>query len=395
MVAARPCSVSECRGVETHPHDGVAGSLSANDPQLTELKDVPRSVGMRELAAALALNTTLTSLSLWGRGLVAADAHELAGALGRNKTLEALSLSRNNIGPEGARYLAAALERNNSLTTLNLGRSNIGPDGARHLAAALERNKTLKTLNLTSNNIGPDGACYLAAALERNSVLETLWLGENNVGDDGAAAFRTALERNNTLVELALSYNNIGEDGARHLAAALERNFTLTRLYLSGNDIGQAGATAALRTALEANCTLERLVGVNGVDDILERNRGVRVARKQQVMLRPSFIAQLTSCCCIVLSCCGGSARAEAIQPRALFAGIVSVERLQQLSDCWLQSNVKDVVRLIARLLWGTKVGELGVGGVPRFSLTWFVGTDPFGVGQGRRANSKATAWTG
>jgi hypothetical protein len=33
--------------------------------------------------------------------------------------------------------------------------------------------------------------------------------------------------------------------------------------------------------------------------------------------------------------------------------------RLQQLSDtieCWLQSNVKDVVRLIARLLWGTKV---------------------------------------
>ncbi len=25
--------------------------------------------------------------------------------------------------------------------------------------------------------------------------------------------------------------------------------------------------------------------------------------------------------------------------------------------QCWLQSNVKDVVRLIARLLWGTKVG--------------------------------------
>ncbi len=42
----------------------------------------------------------------------------------------------------------------------------------------------------------------------------------------------------------------------------------------------------------------------------------------------------------------------------------MSVERLQQLSDamkCWLQSNVKDVVRLIARLLWGTKVGELGL----------------------------------
>ncbi len=60
-----------------------------------------------------------------------------------------------------------------------------------------------------------------------------------------------------------------------------------------------------------------------------------------------------------MLSRCSGSARAEAIQPRALYAGMVSIVRLQQLSDamgCWLQSNVKDMVRLIARLLWGTKV---------------------------------------
>ncbi len=35
--------------------------------------------------------------------------------------------------------------------------------------------------------------------------------------------------------------------------------------------------------------------------------------------------------------------------------------RLQKFSEaieCWLQSNVKDVGRLIARLLWGTKVGS-------------------------------------
>jgi Ran GTPase-activating protein (RanGAP) involved in mRNA processing and transport len=55
--------------------------LAANDPQLTELDDVPCSVVMRELATALALNTTLTYLGLTGRGLVDADAHELAGAL--------------------------------------------------------------------------------------------------------------------------------------------------------------------------------------------------------------------------------------------------------------------------------------------------------------------------
>jgi hypothetical protein len=49
------------------------------------------------------------------------------------------------------------------------------------------------------------------------------------------------------------------------------------------------------------------------------------------------------------------------MQPCALFAGNVRVVRLQnyyEAIECWLQSNVKDVVRLIARLLWGTKVGS-------------------------------------
>jgi hypothetical protein len=72
------------------------------------------------------------------------------------------------------------------------------------------------------------------------------------------------------------------------------------------------------------------------------------------------------------------------------------VVRFLQLSDpmeyC-LQSNVKDVVRLIARLLWGTKVGSWG-GGVSCSSLTRFVGTGPFGLGQGRRTDGKVTAWT-
>jgi hypothetical protein len=200
--------------------------LAANDLQLTVLHDVPPSVGMRELAAALALNTTLTYLGLSGRGLVAADAHELAGALERNKTLKTLYLSINNIRSDGARYLAAALERNNSLTVLYFSNNNIGDDGARYLAAALERNNSLKTL------------------------------------------------------------------------------------YLDGNNIGEAGA-AALRAALETNCTLDLLYGVSGVEDILKRNRGVRVARKQQVM--PSSSLLPGSCFCIVLSRCCGSAWAEAI----------------------------------------------------------------------------------
>jgi Ran GTPase-activating protein (RanGAP) involved in mRNA processing and transport len=179
--------------------------LAANDQQLTVLLDVPRSVGMRELTAALALNTTLTTLSLVVRGLVAADALELAGALERNRTLKVLDLSFNNIGDD-SRLLAAALERNNSLMMLY--------------------------------------------------------------------AYR----------------NNIGDDGARNLAAALERNNSLTALHLGDNSMGKVGA-AALRAALETNCTLDALYGVTGVDDILKRNRGVRVARKQQVTSQFFIIA--------------------------------------------------------------------------------------------------------
>ncbi len=119
-------------------------------------------------------------------------------------------------------------------------------------------------------------------------MLEELLLGANNIGDDGAAALRTALERNNSLKVLRLSKNNIGSDGARHLAAALERNCTLTKLFLINDNIGQAAA-AALRAALETNCTLEQLYGVDGVYDILKRNGGVIVARKQQEMSSFSF----------------------------------------------------------------------------------------------------------
>ncbi len=49
------------------------------------------------------------------------------------------------------------------------------------------------------------------------------------------------------------------------------------------------------------------------------------------------------------------------------------------------QSNVKEVVRMVARLLWGTKVGSWALEAyLVRHSLS-LSGTGPLGVGQGRR----------
>ncbi len=95
-------------------------------------------------------------------------------------------------------------------------------------------------------------------------MLEELWLVGDNVGVEGAAAFRTALERNNSLRVLVLAGNNI-RTKVLVTWLQLERNTTLTLLLLCGNNIMEDGS-AALRTALETNFTLERL-GVDGVDD--------------------------------------------------------------------------------------------------------------------------------
>ncbi len=117
-------------------------NCSHSDPKLN-MVCVPSSVGARELATALALNTTLTSADLHGNMIGDDGACELAVVLGRTS----LYLRKNGIGPAAAGALAAAL----GLNTLDLGDNHVGAEGCRHLAAALEKNTTL--VRLSYNNI--------------------------------------------------------------------------------------------------------------------------------------------------------------------------------------------------------------------------------------------------
>ncbi len=132
-----PQVLRSCKAAEgsKHNHHGVAGTPRSQRPASHFAGGCPASVGIRELAAALALNTTLTCLTLPSKELGDADAHELAGMLERNTTLKELSLHDNNIGADGARHLAAALERNKMLEELSLRNNHIGADGARHAGA--------------------------------------------------------------------------------------------------------------------------------------------------------------------------------------------------------------------------------------------------------------------
>jgi hypothetical protein len=94
---------------------------------------------MRELTAALALNTTVTHLRLRSCGLVAADVYELAGALERNRTVKTLDVTCNKIGAAGACHLAAALGRTGRLQCAARARPtwHTTPSGARELGTWL------------------------------------------------------------------------------------------------------------------------------------------------------------------------------------------------------------------------------------------------------------------
>ena len=63
--------------------------------------------------------------------------------LATQDSLTSLNLERDDAG---ARELADALKVNSSLTSLNLGRNEIGDAGARELAGALKVNSSLKDL---------------------------------------------------------------------------------------------------------------------------------------------------------------------------------------------------------------------------------------------------------
>ena len=225
--------------------------------------------GAAILAHAMATNSTVTELHLYGNGIGDSGAAALAKAVEINSTLTRLYLSHNRIGHSGAAALAKAVEINSTLTELGLFGNGIGDSGAAALAKAVEINSTLTHLNLCGNGIGVSGAAALAKAVEINSTLTHLNLCGNGIGVSGAAALAKAVEINSTLTELGLFGNGIGDSGAAALAKAVEINSTLTHLNLCGNGIGVSGA-AALAKAVEINSTLTHLnlcgngIGVSG-----------------------------------------------------------------------------------------------------------------------------------
>jgi NLR family CARD domain-containing protein 3 len=77
---------------------------------------------------------------------------------------EELDLHLKDIGDEEAKQIAQELAINTTVTCLSLGCNKIGDDGAVALADALTKNKSLTRLELPTNPIGDIGMEALGRA---------------------------------------------------------------------------------------------------------------------------------------------------------------------------------------------------------------------------------------
>jgi Ran GTPase-activating protein (RanGAP) involved in mRNA processing and transport len=100
----------------------------------------------------------------------------IAAALRVESTLTSLDMSSNQFGDTAAATLAAAVATNRTLTSLDLLGVALTDASATAFAAALEENVTLRNLCLHSVRITPAGVSALVAALRRAPQMEILTL---------------------------------------------------------------------------------------------------------------------------------------------------------------------------------------------------------------------------
>ena len=109
-----------------------------------------------------------------------------------------------------ATEVAKALEVNTTLTSLNLEKSQVGDEGGVAIAKALGVNTSLIKLNLRNCSIGYEGCTALGKAFEVNNTMVDICLMDNQIDADGriAFAFTKALGVNTSLTKVDLQGNH-------------------------------------------------------------------------------------------------------------------------------------------------------------------------------------------
>jgi Leucine Rich repeat len=198
--------------------------------------------------------------------------------------LEELILDNNDLYDAGVQLFAPALAVNSSLQSLSLKSCNIKADGAAALTQGLFYNGCLIALNLKHNSIADLGATYLAEALDHSGEsicgLLHLHLGNNYIGDQGAVAMSDALLHNNALQELILTQNMIKDEGGRALLHAISGDHTCSNTTLLHIDVKLNACSYGIAEKIARMLRLNRQREHN--DMIAEFNREVGMLKDDE-----------------------------------------------------------------------------------------------------------------
>ena len=215
---------------------GIARGLSKNTTLLTLSIDElgPSEEASLLVVDGLLANHALTSLSL-GQNQ-SATLGRLGATLRSNTSLLALTLRPPctrcedlTLSSQGLMQLAAGLATNSHLTTLSLKSFHMNEEAQATLAKALLSNSTLSDLNLDGCNISSKTLVILAGVL-KSTALKVLNLEFTWVDDAALIALAEAIQVNSTLqtLRMAESRADFSKDALLKFASAMEANTSIT-----------------------------------------------------------------------------------------------------------------------------------------------------------------------
>jgi Leucine-rich repeat (LRR) protein len=340
-LVVRACDAPAAKALSTCLRRDTLQSLRVLDISRNRLGSTSPK-GVLKIAAALAVNSTLESLSvayndlgaagcyalveaissnhssavtalnLAGNGMVPQDGAfgVLCGAIGRCVKLKKLSLAHNHIGPEGMKKIFATLgaepaplptppsQKEGAASYGGVNSGSTVPSPASHalnssahsiveLPSSLQhlpQQQQLECLDLCATQCGDSGVIALSQFLVKPqaSALRYLHLGWNHITYEGTLPLCVALEAAVHLEVLHLSYNlGIGRKGSIGLCELMKKCSTLRKIDLRWTSLGDDGA-ATIAEAMTVGTSSLRSVLLYG-NELDSRTEAMIVERQRRL----------------------------------------------------------------------------------------------------------------
>lgn len=154
----------------------------------------------KDFAAALKSNTYLKLIRI-NMSSYDHEMSDLAGSLRTKQNLTDLHI-HGKFSIESLRILAALLANNTYILSLSLVDAHMTDDGALAFCNFFKENTSLTSLDLTKNAFETKGVVSICEALTGNQSLTSLNLSENRVGYDAVPLLGTLLRANKALTQL-------------------------------------------------------------------------------------------------------------------------------------------------------------------------------------------------